>query len=414
VKVGLYVGGWTSEAGGGFTIVSEIVKAFDRRGQSGRHSFTLLTLADGAEVRARHAGLDVLSLRDAYFPRTARDRIRRKVRSGMSQLRARTVRPTGDVPSTPAVDRLLTKEKIDFVCYLSVWDCCTLEIPFSTVVWDLQHRRQPFFPEVSGDGKWAYRERWLSTVLGRAALVVAGTEVGRQEIERFYGVPSERILLMPHPTPQFAADADSGAAPGQIQGEFLFYPAQFWPHKNHANLILALRILRERFGLDLSLVLTGSDQGNQAFVREVARQNGLADRVHFLGFVSTAELVSLYRRALALAYVTFFGPENLPPLEAFAAGCPVVASDVAGAREQLGDAALFVDPREPEQIAAAVARVHAEPATRDRLIRAGAQRAKKFTASDFTAALETWLDEFEGVRRNWPPGVYGGGKGRYP
>jgi glycosyltransferase involved in cell wall biosynthesis len=307
----------------------------------------------------------------------------------------------------------LTSKGIEVIWYPSAWECCSLEIPYVTVVWDLQHRRQPFFPEVSDDGKWAYRERWLSTVLRRAALVVAGTTVGQEEIERFYGVLPERIRIIPHPTPTFVSRAENRDAKRLLPSDYLFYPAQFWPHKNHANLLEALALLR-REGLDLSLALTGSDQGNEAFIRQTAQRLGIASHVHLLGFVSQPELVSLYRNALALAYVTFFGPENLPPLEAFAAGCPVIASRVAGAEEQLGDAALLVDPRRPEEIAAAVKRLRGDASLRAQLVERGSRRAAERTPVRVVESICAWLDEFESTRRCWPPGAYQAGKGRWP
>jgi glycosyltransferase involved in cell wall biosynthesis len=182
---------------------------------------------------------------------------------------------------------------------------------------------------------------------------------------------------------------------------YLFYPAQFWAHKNHVNLLEAVARLRGG-GLPVHLALSGSDKGNLAFVRATAERLKISDAVHFLGFVERAELIGLYRHALALAYVTFFGPENLPTLEAFALGCPVIASDVPGAREQLGDAALLVDPRSPEQIAAAVRRLAEAPAARADLIERGRARAHRFTSKDFVAGVVSWLDEFVAVRRCWP------------
>ena len=113
------------------------------------------------------------------------------------------------------------------------------------------------------------------------------------------------------------------------------------------------------------------------------------------------DLVALYRGAFALAYVTFFGPENLPPLEAFALGCPVIASDVSGAREQLVDAALFVDPRNPAEIAAAIKQLHDDDNLRSSLIDKGRARAERWTATEFVRGVFAALDEFEPVRRCW-------------
>jgi glycosyltransferase involved in cell wall biosynthesis len=128
---------------------------------------------------------------------------------------------------------------------------------------------------------------------------------------------------------------------------------------------------------------------------------GLSDHVRFLGFVSQDDLVSLYRHALALTYVSFFGPENLPPLEAFALGCPVIASNVAGAHEQLGDAALLVDPKSPAEIAEAIKAVYENTSLRELLVRRGLARACRWTGGDFVRGVFSLLDEFVPIRRCW-------------
>src|SRR5207249_4800394 len=122
-----------------------------------------------------------------------------------------------------------------------------------------------------------------------------------------------------------------------LRREFLFYPAQFWPHKNHVNLLLALDLLRGSAGVELDLVLTGSDKGNLNHVTKTAVALGLTSQVHILGFVPKADLRELYREAVSLTFASFFGPDNIPPLEAFALGCPVVAAAVPGSEEQLGN-----------------------------------------------------------------------------
>jgi len=412
VKVGLYTGGFLPDAGGGFTFVDEVIRAL-AAAKSPRHEFVALTTTGEAQHRDAFQGLGLLSLASAAPAPSLATRIEAGVRRRAATLMGPSLR-SGEIRPNPAVDQILTANGVDVVWYPSAWQCCTLEIPYITVVWDLQHRRQPYFPEVSDDGKWAYRERWMSTFLRRASLVIAGTEVGREEIERFYGVHPERIKLLPHPTPTFVERARPSSSEGRVvEGEYLFYPAQFWPHKNHVNLLQALRLLRDQ-GLDLSLVLTGSDKGNLPFVRDVAERLGLTPHVRSLGFVPNEQLVSLYRHATALTYVTFFGPENLPPLEAFAAGCPVVASDVAGAREQLGDAALLVDPCRPDEIAAAIKAVHSDRPLREKLIERGRARAQRSTPAHFVAEVIAWLDGFEGIRRNWPSGVYPADKGNLP
>jgi glycosyltransferase involved in cell wall biosynthesis len=399
VRVGIFVGEARPDAGGGFTIVDEIIRAARSSQEQARHEFVILTSGDSSPYEDAYRGMPVVSLQTAFGGHPLPARIGRfLLRTTVQALGVEAGRAHDHIRRAHLGD-LIRRAGIDVIWYPSAWECVSLEVPYFTVVWDLQHRLQPFFPEVSADGIWDNRERHFSTVLRRAALVITGTEVGRREIEQFYGVAPANMRIMPHPTPTFDLAAP-GAGPG---GDYLFYPAQFWAHKNHVNLLEALRLLRDR-GDALRLVLTGADKGNLGFVRETITRLELEGVVDLRGFVSKEELVGLYRGAAALTYVTFFGPENLPPLEAFALSCPVVASDVPGAREQMGDAALFVDPRRPDQIADAISSLRRDEALRKSLIERGLARANRFRARDFVAAVQDWLDDFAGVRRCWPSG----------
>jgi glycosyltransferase involved in cell wall biosynthesis len=286
----------------------------------------------------------------------------------------------------------------------------TLKIPFIATVWDLCHRTHPYFPEFSTDrfDNWQGRDRSYLYTLPRSTYVFTGTAVGKAEIERFYQVPSERIKVLGLPTPEFALSdfpTTDVLAKYQLQPGYLYYPAQFWPHKNHINLLLALKLLSDRHGVSLTLVLSGSDKGNQQFVESTAAELGLTDRVKFLGFVPQSDVAQLYRHALALVYVSFLGPDNLPPLEAFALGCPTIASKVAAATEQLGDAALIVDPGNPLDIAKAIESVWASPELRQQLIERGYQRARIWTSKDYVRSVFDILDEFESTRRCWLGGM---------
>ena len=140
---------------------------------------------------------------------------------------------------------------------------------------------------------------------------------------------------------------------------------------------------------------------NEQYVRQIAAELDLITQVHFLGFVPQQDLISIYRNAFALTFLSFFGPDNLPPLEAFALGCPVVASNVSGAQEQLGDAALLVNPRDPEHIAKAIKLLHDDPTLYQTLIQRGLERASRWTGEDYVKGVLSILDEFEPIRRCW-------------
>jgi glycosyltransferase involved in cell wall biosynthesis len=229
--------------------------------------------------------------------------------------------------------------------------------------------------------------------------VIIGAAAGRDDIARCYGVSPSRIRVLPLVAP--ARDRSAGPPSTLVEPPYLFYPAQFWPHKNHVGLLLALKEARDHHGLDLRLVLTGSDKGNLAYVRETVTRLGLDGHVIFTGFVSDGELASLYANAASLVFPSFFGPDNLPPLEAMQLGCPVIAADVPGVPEQLGDAAVLVDPRSVAGLARAIVRVCSEPGLRDQLIARGAERAAAWRPADYAHAMLRTIDEFETERRCW-------------
>ena len=190
--------------------------------------------------------------------------------------------------------------------------------------------------------------------------------------------------------------------PDDVSGRYLLYPAQFWPHKNHVTAVRALSAMT-LFDNAPELVCVGADKGTKDHVMKLAARMGVADRVHTLGFVDRDTLVGLYRNAEALLYPSLFGPDNLPPLEAMALGCPVIAARVSGAQEQLGDAAILVDPLDATGFATAVRTLRNDPVRRDTMIARGRARAEGWTAAQYASAVFALIDtQIAPVRALWP------------
>ncbi len=395
MKVGVFLAGFTPRAGGGYRIQDDIYRALLEFAGESKHDFVIFC-DGGFEV---DASPQTSKVRWINYPQA--NLVERLIEKGSREFPAFRIL----WHRSSRLDRMANQAGVKCIWFLSPTPVY-VDLPYLTIVWDLQHRLQPWFPEVSAHGIWDRREIYYSWLLKRAAVIIAGTETGRREIESLYQIPADHIHLLPHPTPQFALaaplrDPQPALQRYGIPDGFLFYPAQFWAHKNHVNLLLAVRQLRDEYKIILPVVFVGSDPGNRGFVQKQVNELGLTAQVHFLGFISQEDLIDLYRSAFALTYVTLFGPENLPPLEAFALGCPVVASNVAGAQEQLGDAALLVDPRNPTQIALAIKSIYDDPKLRSTLIRRGCERASKWTARDFVRGAFSILDDFETVLRTW-------------
>ena len=176
---------------------------------------------------------------------------------------------------------------------------------------------------------------------------------------------------------------------------YLFYPAQLWPHKNHVRIVEAVALLRAE-GLLVTVAFTGSPApGPRAAVhrdlRRRADELGIEDAVRLLGELPSEDVAPLYAGARALVMPTFFGPTNIPVLEAWAVGCPVITSDIRGIREQAGDAAVLVDPRSTESIAEGMATVWQDEELRRRLAEAGRARLATWDRAAFAERLEEVL-----------------------
>lgn len=398
MKVGVIFGGTEPVSGGGFTFEDDLLRGLLEVAPTSAHEFVLIG-SFSESIRKSTERFPSLAVRDLHLGWAGRvGRVGSTLLGTFSQFpRAAGWRSR--------VDRALSRMGVDLVWFVTPY-YFEVDCPYIYTIWDLQHRMQPYFPEVGSQGRWEHRERFYSSAVGRAALVIVPNSAGQAELERFYGVPPHRIRALAHPTPGFAITAANDPLPirpdpvQQLPNYFL-YPAQFFPHKNHVGLVHALRKASDKEGHTLYLVLVGSDKGNFSHVARTIAALGLRSQVLNLGFVSRSVLTSLYRHATGLVYPSYFGPENLPPLEAFALACPVIAARVSGSEEQLGDAALLVDPTDFEGFADAMVALCRDPDMRSRLVAAGKTRALSWTAREYVLAVCSFFDRFARTRSCW-------------
>ncbi len=381
MKIGIYLRDSPPEDGGAHTFESAVVQQLSEL--NGEHTFVVL-----AEHNVQ-CSLPVIRLK-----RTILHRVANRVCLALSR------------PFLFDLGAELRKSGIDLIYSPGPNRPCQ-GIPYVVTCWDLQHRLQPFFPEVSNVrianmSGWDHRERHYRTLLPRASCVITGTEVGKSEVTHFYQLAPERVAVIP-----FFAPTKLHCCPPQKpswlpEGRFFVYPAQFWPHKNHRTLIDALKKLHDRGFNDVRLVLPGADKpkefGTMKSVRSAAEELNLSKSVFTPGFVSDCELRWLYENAVGLAFVSHFGPDNLPPLEAASLGCPVIAADVNGAREQLGDAAVFVKATNVESVADALVSVLSDSTLRDSLVTAGRKLVAARTLKNYADKLVDVFDELASFR----------------
>jgi glycosyltransferase involved in cell wall biosynthesis len=283
--------------------------------------------------------------------------------------------------------------------------------PFVFTVWDLCHRDHPEFPEVSADREFERREQILHGVLPKAVAVIADSESGADKIAAWYAVDRARVTVipfLPSASVRRYAAGDCSSSPQtvreryQLPERYIFYPAQMWAHKNHVYILDALALLKEQHGHRLAVAFSGGDKGNGAYIRAQANVLGIADQVHFLGFVDDDEIPALYDGACALVMPSYFGPTNLPPIEAALLGCPVIYSDQPTFRAQMGDAALYCDLTTPQSLSDHLQRLLTDPDEVARLQQAGKALGASVAEDLYAKRLGAIFDAYALKRRRWP------------
>jgi glycosyltransferase involved in cell wall biosynthesis len=207
-------------------------------------------------------------------------------------------------------------------------------VPTITTVHDVAHE---LFPQYFSDTERAYRRLVYHRGARRSRLVIVPTEHVKQTVVARLGIPEDRIRTI-----AYGIDHGRFRPAGREREQFLIYPANRWPHKNHGRLIAALGLLRQRRP-ELRLVLTGAGHEGSPAV----------DGVDVRGHVPLDELVALYQSAAALVFPSLYEGFGQPVVEAMACGCPVAAAWTGSLPDVCGDAARLFDPTSVEAIAEA-------------------------------------------------------------
>jgi glycosyltransferase involved in cell wall biosynthesis len=230
-------------------------------------------------------------------------------------------------------------------------------------LWDCAHIYYTEFPEVNSWGEYEKRERLLKKILPKSIAVLTDSDKLSEELNKNYCVDNKRLIAMPFLPPKFInseidQDRNNNILEKMgIQKGFFLYPAMFWPHKNHIRIIHALIHLRKRWGdIDnIKVIFTGSNKGNLSYIKDEIKKNELQNNVIILNFVSQDLLNCLYLNSRALIMPTYFGQTNIPPLEAWIHGKPVIYSEHISSG--IEDSVIQVDPDNEVSISDAILKV---------------------------------------------------------
>lgn len=249
------------------------------------------------------------------------------------------------------------------------------------------------FPEdVKKSEAWHYK-KYFPQYAEKAKKIITVSEYTKQDILAHYKVAPKKIEIVHNACNELFQPLDEkGIAAVRnryTNGERYFHSVgAIQPRKNLNRLLLAFERFKEETASPMKLLLVGRKAWNFDEVIHSYSNAKFKDDIVFTGFVSDTELVEIYGGSSGLCYVPYFEGFGIPIVEAMACDVPVITSNISSMPEVAGDAALLVDPKSVEEIAAAMKRLAESPDLASQLIDKGRLRRQVFTWDD--SARRVW------------------------
>ena len=242
---------------------------------------------------------------------------------------------------------------------VQIFTAFDFDLPSVLNLHDMQHK---YLPEHFSEGDLAARDYLYKVSATKADQIIASSDFVAQDINHFLDIPYSKIRRIDVAWNQgFKGALEAPTKPNQFSyTNFLFYPAQFWPHKNHSLLLRTLMDIRKLSGVeDLKLVFTGSLQGeNYEHILSEIREQNLTGEIQILGKVSLSELAWLYIHARATVVPSLFEASSYPIIEAQLAHSVVITASTTSLPELVRDGAGYLfDPQDPSEFVSIVVNV---------------------------------------------------------
>lgn len=297
----------------------------------------------------------------------------------------------------------LKKDGINAVFFLKPYLHEHIEIPYFAAIRDVSHRILPHFPEFSTNSVFERMDKKLNLFLSGATRILTCNEVAKNDISMLYDVIDENIEVINLPAPKWMEEVKDDETILKwnhlSKNNYIYYPAQFWSHKNHIRLILAAQIMKEQ-NINLKIVFSGLDRGNKQYLLKQVEDLDLNQEVIFLDYVNQKQLATLYKNAYALVYPCLAGPDSISALEALYFNCPVLISNHLGYINQLKKAALYFNPLDETDIVTKIQDLN-DIATKDDLINKGQAIIKENSMQKYIDKFLNILDSFYLTRQCW-------------
>ena len=243
-----------------------------------------------------------------------------------------------------------------------------------------------------------YFKTYFFKNVNRSDWIITGSEFSKNEIVEYLNYDRDKITVIYHGVDQELYKIydlnmlRKTKSKFELTDSFLLFVGSIEPRKNLLNLLKAYHLLSNDIKETYPLILVGfKGWENSEIMQEIEKEK---KHVRYLGYLNDEELIHVYNLATLFIYPSLYEGFGIPPLEAMACGTAVVSSNAASLPEACGDAAVYVNPNDCEDIARKIELVLTDAVTRERLIQKGLERVKDFT---WEKSAKSHLQVFENV-----------------
>ena len=247
-----------------------------------------------------------------------------------------------------------------------------------------------------------YSKLMMKAAAGLSDHIITISKFSKSEILKYEKVDESKISILYF---GFDFDAYSKSAYNYesvknkyfLPDKYFLFVSNIKPHKNLYNLLLALQVVLEK-EIIVKLVVVGEHKklitSDKKSFKLLDENPLLKDNIIFSGYVDKEELVLLYKNAAALVFPSFYEGFGIPPVEAMACECPVVSSNTASLPEACGNASLYINPNDVNDIAEKMIRILSDNNLRNELVEKGKENIKRFSNEIFSNNLNNILNSF--------------------
>jgi glycosyltransferase involved in cell wall biosynthesis len=258
---------------------------------------------------------------------------------------------------------------------LLVLDPLNSPVPSAFCIPDMQHR---YYPNFFNDITLYWREKNYQLSANNAQVVITLSEYSRHDIIRCLDVAPDKVKAIHLDAPDYFQINTLHKSKIKLPKNYLFYPANTWPHKNHPRLLQAFSRIVNNFP-EVKLLFSGYSYDALSDIKHLISKFKLKDHVSFLGYVKDSDMPFVFKNAIGLIFPSLFEGFGIPLVEAMKSKCPIVCSSSSSIPEIVGNAGLYFDPLSVSDISVKLNRFLSDNDLRQTLIQNGLLQGKKYS-----------------------------------